>query len=128
MPDPSVPHWSAPRVIARSLTRPGSAPSSRPPASVNVRSRSAPYPRFTTYDEPSSISLTSSGLLNTIPPALADAGGDVAEELVHQGPDPVLDVVPHQIGPEQSDAAVDVVAHAARRDHPPGTELNRGRA
>ena len=68
------------------------------------------------------------GLVENEPPALAHAGGDIAEELVHQGPDLVLDVAPLEVGPEQSDAAVDVVADAPRRDHPALLRVRRGHA
>ena len=72
--------------------------------------------------------MISSGLLKTIPPALADAGGNIAEELIDQRPDPVLDVVPRQVGSEQPDAAIDVVADAARRDDAPLLRVGRRHA
>ena len=51
-----------------------------------------------------------------IRPALADAGGNLAEEGVHQGVDPRLHVAQREVGGHQPHAAIDVVAHAARRD------------
>ena len=65
-------------------------------------------------------------LVELIASALADAGGNVAKELIHQRPDPILDVAPRQVGAQQPHAAVDVVADAAGRDHAPFLGVGRG--
>ena len=49
-------------------------------------------------------------------PALADAGGNITEELIDQRPDPILDVAPFEAGAQEPHAAVDVIADAAGRD------------
>jgi hypothetical protein len=48
----------------------------------------------------------------------AHAGGDRAEELVDQRLEPRADLLDRERAREQAHAAVDVVADAARRDHP----------
>ncbi len=68
------------------------------------------------------------GLVEDIPPALADAGRNIVKELIDQRPDPVLDVIPRQVGTEQPDAAIDVVADAARRDDTPLLRVGRRHA
>ena len=52
-------------------------------------------------------------------PAFAHAGGNAAEERLHQLPEARPDVVDHEVGAHQSHAAVDVIAHSARRNHAP---------
>ena len=67
-------------------------------------------------------------LSNLITPALADAGGDIAEELVDQRPDPILDVGPLKARAQESNAAIDVISDAARGDHAPFFRVGGGHA
>ena len=85
-------------------------------------------PGSTTYDAPSAISLVSLAFVELIAPALADAGGDIAEELIDERPDPILDVAPLEVGAQEPHAAIDVVADAARGDHAPFLGVGRGHA
>jgi len=58
--------------------------------------------------------------------ALAHPRGDVAEELIHQWPDSILGFAPLEIGPQQPDAAVDVVTAPSGRDDAPFLRVGGG--
>ena len=65
------------------------------------------------------------GLIELVAPALADAGGNVAEKLFHQRPDPILDLAEFEVRAQQADTAVDVVADAAGGDDAPFLGVGR---
>ena len=67
-------------------------------------------------------------LVELVLPALADAGGNVAKELLDQRPDPILDVAPFEVGAQQAHAAVDVISDAARRNDAPFLGVGRSHA
>jgi len=66
------------------------------------------------------------GLLELVRTRLADAGGDVAEQLVDELADERLGVGPLDVRAEQADPAVDVVADSAGRDHAAFLGVGRG--
>ena len=60
--------------------------------------------------------------------AAADAGRNLPEQGVHQPLQPRLNVLAREVGAEQADAAIDVVADAPRRDHAPFRRIGRANA
>ena len=65
-------------------------------------------------------------LVEQVLAALADAGWDVAEELIDEWPDPGLGVLPVEFRPQEPDAAIDVVADSPGRDDAPRLGVGRG--
>ena len=82
--------------MARSLTRDGIGPVESPPGLGELEVALRPVALVhhvgrSLLHQPGQL-----GLVEEVLPALADAGGDVAEELFHQRPDAVLRLAPFE--------------------------------
>ena len=114
-----MPTCVRPRSSAVSDTASGSAAARQPPSSVAARSLARPKPRATAQAAPRDrICFSSADPSFGIAPVRPDAGGDRLEERVGDALEVRRQLVRLEPGAQQPDAAVDVVADAARGDGP----------